>query len=442
MRRWIAGLATALFFLALAGWAGRALYEKATPKEAVSIPTTTVKRGDVRFEVSARGDLQGGNSEMLVAPMTGGREMVITDMRTSGDLVEPGDIVAQFDTTEQDFALKEAEADLAEAEQQYIQAVAESEAREEESRYALVHAAAEVRLAELEARKNPLIAAITARQNVLAMDAARDRLAQLKQDEKNRAATSRAGIAIQEAARNKVKVRADIARRNIEAMTLKAKTKGYVAIQSNTITNVMFTGMSLPLIQLGDTIRAGMAVAQIPDLKSWEASTRIGELDRGHLAEGQPAEIEVIALPGHKFTGKVKNLGGTSGPPWNRTFECKVSLDNPRPELRPGMSVDIVITTGRLTNVLWAPSQALFESDGRAFVYLRTPSGFQPHDVKLVQRSESRVVLQGLAEGQRVALASPTEQTRSDPASSGPNRSDQLRKKGATSGVMKAVPKT
>ena len=38
-------------------------------------PTAAVKRGDVPFTVSAKGELQGGNSEMLTAPMTGGGAM-------------------------------------------------------------------------------------------------------------------------------------------------------------------------------------------------------------------------------------------------------------------------------------------------------------------------------------------------------------------------------
>src|SRR5207237_9787488 len=86
-------------------------------------------------------------------------------------------------------------------------------------------------------------------------------------------------------------------------------------------------------------------------------------------------------------------------------FDCKIVLENPTPELRPGMSTRIVITTGVIPNALWVPSQALFESDGRAFVYAQSPAGFMPHDVKLVQRSESQVVLTGVNEGQVVAMA-------------------------------------
>ena len=394
---------------------------------AEEIPTAQVKRGNVRITVTARGDLQGGNSEMLIAPMTGGREMIITYLRDPGETVEVGDVVVRFDTTEKDFALREAEADLAEAGQQVLQAGSENEAREEESRYALVHAKAEVRLAELEVKKNPLLAAITARQNELALEAARDRLRQLEHDLANRKETSRANIAIQEAARNKAQVKADTARRHIDAMTLKAKTKGYVAVQQNSFTNWSWWGMQLPIFQVGDNVRAGMAVAQIPDMQNWEVTARMGELDRGHLADGQPAEIEVAALPGRKFAGRIKNISGTTGPPWDRHFDCKLALENSGQELRHGMSARVTITTGTLDNALWLPSQALFESDGRTYVYAASGGGFSPVDVKLVRRSESQVVVTGLSEGKLVALASP------DAMKSG---------KSAGSGVMKAIPKS
>ena len=100
------------------------------------------------------------------------------------------------------------------------------------------------------------------------------------------------------------------------------------------------------------------------------------------------------------------------GPPWDRHFDCKITVKDPLPELRPGMTARVVLTTGVLEKVLWLPSQALFESDGRAFVYVRAGGGFVPRDVKLVRRSESQVVLDGVAENQVVALSSPDQQTK------------------------------
>ncbi len=411
--------------LALIAWGGLRLYKTGSVvRPSSDIPTTTVKKSDVTFTVTAKAELQGGKSEMLTAPMMGGAQLVLTKLSNSGELVKEGDVVVQFDTTEQEFKLKEAEADLAEAEQQVIQAQADSDAKAEEAQYELVQAKADLRQAELEERRNPLLAAITARQNTLAVEAARDKLRQLEHDIPNRQANSTAGIAIQEAARNKAKVQADTARHNIESMTLKAHRSGYVSIQPNT-SGMFMGGMSLPSLQVGDTVRPGMAVVQIPDLSNWEASARIGELDRGHLAVGEKAEISVIAVPEKTYSGRIKDIGGTAGPPWNRRFECKISIDNPSPELRPGMSARVVLTTDTLRDVLWVPAQAAFESDGRTFVYVQSGGSFVPADIKVVQRSESQVVLTGLKPGAVVAMASP----------------DQQKKETGAGGALQALPK-
>jgi multidrug efflux pump subunit AcrA (membrane-fusion protein) len=246
-----------------------------------------------------------------------------------------------------------------------------------------------------------------ARENTLALEAAKDHLRQLEHDAANRQATSAAAVAIQEAARNKAKVKAETARQNIENMVLKAKAPGYVNVMLNTNCNFCMYGMLFPALQVGDTVNAGMVVAQIPDLHNWEVTASIGELDRGHLSVGQKVQVAIVALPGKTFNGAIKEIGGTIGAFWNRHFDSKISLEEVSPGMRPGMSSNIVITTGTLPNSLWVPSQALFESDSRTFVYLQTASGFVPHDVKLVRRSESQVVLTGLQAGQMVALANP-----------------------------------
>ena len=408
--RWFFAFVGILAIVGVLAWGAVRLVRATSTSASLELPTTKVKKGRVTLTVAARGELQGGNSEMLTAPMIGGGTLALTDLREPGEVVKPGDVVAQFDTTEQDYKLKEAQNDLAEAQQQVIKAEADAQAVEEESRWAMINAQNDVKLAELDVRRNSLLAAIAAKQNVLALEAAHNRERQAAQDYTNKKTTSAAGIAIQKAAENKARVMAETAQRNIDNMTLKAKTAGYINVQQNQNQNVFYWGMQLPPFQIGDTARAGMAVAQIPDLKNWEVNANVGELDRGHLSVGQPVNIRVVALAGKEFAGKVKSIGGTSGPPWDRHFECRITLDQPAPELRPGMTSNMVITVDTMDNVLWIPSQALFESDGRNFVYARNKSGaFLPHDVKLVQRSESQAVITGINDGELVAMSNPDQ---------------------------------
>lgn len=58
--------------LALSAWGGLRLMKAVTPAPTSQLPVTAVKRGDVTITVNAKGELSGGHTEMLSAPMTGG----------------------------------------------------------------------------------------------------------------------------------------------------------------------------------------------------------------------------------------------------------------------------------------------------------------------------------------------------------------------------------
>ena len=219
------------------GWGGVRLFRSLTASSGGVLPTTHVKRGDVSLTVTAKAELRGGHSEELAAPMTGEGDMHITFLRKPGEVVKDGDVVMELDTTDQTYKLKEAEADLAEAEQQVIKAKADGDAQQEENDYQLLKAQADIRQAELDCRKNPTLSAIVAKQNDLALQAAKDRLAQLEKDLANYKATGEAGVAIQEAARKKAESQAETARKNIDAMTIKAHRAGYMSIRQNTNIN-------------------------------------------------------------------------------------------------------------------------------------------------------------------------------------------------------------
>jgi multidrug efflux pump subunit AcrA (membrane-fusion protein) len=414
MKARIIGTVLVLAVLGALAWGALKLVRAAAaPAAAAEVPTTQVRKGTVQITVAARGELQGGNSEMIVVPPLGADSTVITALPSPGELVQAGDVVLELDNTLQEYTLREAQADLAEAGQQVIQAQATAESSDEENRYALLQAQSDVTLAELNARSNPVLPSIKARQNDIALSAARNRLKQAEQNLQNKSDSAVANVNVQKANQNKAKVTADMTTKIIESMTVKAKTSGYVNLQSNTRGQMFwYEGMTFPTFQVGDTVYSGSPIAQILDLHNWEVSAHIGELDRGHLSEGEKVTVSLVALPGHTFAGHVKSLGGTTGPPWDRNFDCRIALDEAAPEMRPGLTSNMVITTQTMENVIWLPSQALFEGGGKTFVYQHTAQGFTPHDVTLVSRSESQAVITGLKEGELVAMSNPEQQNK------------------------------
>jgi multidrug efflux pump subunit AcrA (membrane-fusion protein) len=124
------------------------------------------------------------------------------------------------------------------------------------------------------------------------------------------------------------------------------------------------------------------------------------------------------ALPGSRLVARVSSLAGLasrgnfffemSGPA--RQFDAILRFDRADLELKAGTSVQVVVAGNEIRNALHVPRQALFEKRGKPVVYVKNGAGFAPHEVKITHRTESRVVLEGLHEGDTVALVNPEEE--------------------------------
>jgi hypothetical protein len=398
----------------------RAAADRLSQDDDGRVPTTTVRRTDVAIEVTARGELQGGGARPLIVPRAGAAELPITFLRNMGDLVAAGDVVAEFDRSGQQSDLLEAEADLEEARQQQVKAEAESFVALEKARLEVATSQADLKVAELDQLENQFLGTVQQRKNAIALEQARNRYDQALVDLEHREAAKQTGVDVQRAAVKEAQTKVDTTRQTIASLTLRAPASGYVQLAENTNgLNVLFYGMQIPTFQLGDTARPGQMVAQIPDLSGWEVSTQIPETDRAFLATGQRAIVRPKAMPGREFDGHISLLGGSAGSAWNRTFNCRIALDGADDALRPGLSVDVVIRVETLEKVLWVPSQAVFEREGRWFVYRQAPEGYVAHPVAIVRRTESQAVVTGIEEGATIALAEPGKRTRNG-ASSGP----------------------
>jgi hypothetical protein len=416
IRRWIVLFAIAGAIIAAGFGAGRGLrvaVNTLSEEDDATVPTTTVRRSEVAIEVSARGELQGGGARPLITPRAGVAELPITFLRNTGDLVKAGEVVASFDPSGQQYDLVEAEANLEEARQQLIKAEADTFVALEKARLEVVTSDADLKVSDLAQRDNSFLGSVKQRKNEIALEQARNRHEQARSDLAHREGAKQTGVDVQRAAIKEAQTKVDTVRQTLEGLTLRAPTSGYVQLAENTNgLNVLFYGMQVPTFQLGDSARPGQMVAQIPDLSGWEVSTQIPETDRAFLSVGKPAIVRPKAMPGREFKGHVSVLGGSAGSAWNRTFNCRIALDETEDSLRPGLSVDVVIRVETLADVLWVPSQAVFEREGRWFVYRQAPEGFVAHAVTIVRRTESQAVVTGVDANTTIALAEPGRRTR------------------------------
>ena len=136
----------------------------------------------------------------------------------TGTAVKAGDVVMEFDATEQEYAQEMALSQLAEADQEIVKIRADSETQASQDQLTLLNARFDLRRAELSAISNKaLIPANDYAKRQLSLDEAKRRLAQADIDVKSRAETNRATLAVSEARRDRLRLAADRAKQNIES---------------------------------------------------------------------------------------------------------------------------------------------------------------------------------------------------------------------------------
>lgn len=413
----------ALFGVGLLAVAGAARWTSRT-SESGDLPVARVKRGDLAPNIYATGELRATRSTMLGAPQIGGGSLQITHLLRTGARVKKDDIVIEFDPSEQQFKLEQNRSELNQADQEILKAKADTAVQAATDKVALMKAGFDVRRAELEVGKNELVSAIDAKKTELALDQARRALAQLEQDIKSHKVSGQATVGLAEEKRHKAKLAMDQAQQNIEKMKLRAPMDGVVAIERNIDSSGGWGGMSVPDYHEGDQTNPGANIARVLDPADMEVSTKLNERVRSNVKVGQAATIELDALPGSSFDGKVKTVGGMAarnfwedeqGGHFEVTVQLPPGLD---PRLRAGFTVHLVIAGEARKDVLYVPLQAVFMNDNKRVVYVKNGRVFEAREVKVTIETESRAAVDGLNAGTEIALVNPTAARKSSAGSS------------------------
>jgi HlyD family secretion protein len=375
-------------------------------------PTVKVAKGNIDLKVYITGELRTPNTSILIAPPVGGTLQIVKFART-GDTVKAGDVVLEFDPSEQEYNLEQAQSALDQADQQITKNKADAAISISKDQVDLLHARFDVRRAELDVSQNELKSAIDAKKNDLALEEAKRRLAQLEEDSKSRAASNAANLAVFMAQRAKAQLDIKLAQDRITNMVVKAPISGLFARKANYSGGFFINGMSIPEYQEGDQTFPGSPVAMIMDISQMEVFARLPETSRADINAGDSAAIQVDSIPEKNYPAKVKmvaalaSTGGMFSNDTTRRFDATFQLDQLDARLRPGQTTQVTVQGAQLKGVLYLPRQALFIRNGKPVVFARAGKGFEPRDVTIKHMSESQVVIEGIPEGTEVALVNP-----------------------------------
>jgi len=126
---------------------------------------------------------------------------------------------------------------------------------------------------------------------------------------------------------------------------------------------------------IGTMNNPGTVLLTVSDMSVVDAEMEVDETDIPRVKLGQKAKLTLDAFPGKKFTGVVREIGGSpitkSALGTDATavnFKVKVQLDEPPPGIRPGFSVSGEIETDRRPGTLAIPIPALVVSSEEALI--------------------------------------------------------------------------
>jgi Cu(I)/Ag(I) efflux system membrane fusion protein len=156
----------------------------------------------------------------------------------------------------------------------------------------------------------------------------------------------------------------------------------------------------------GTRVEPETELYRIADLSVVWLQAKIYEYELPHIEIGQPVRIILASQPDKEIKGKVSFVEPVLQET-TRTVNVRVTIDNPRDEIKPGMYADLVIDHDMGEGLL-VPESALLRTGARNLAFRVLPGNrFEPVEVTLgpYQFNERFQVLAGLSEGDEIVTS-------------------------------------
>ena len=398
--------------LAVAG-GGYAAYRNGQQGSQVEVQVGRVRKGEFIISVRTRGEIKATHSEIITAPQA--PDLTITKLAESGKPVRKGDIVVEFDDAAQEQNLLTASTTVRTADSQITQIKASHRIVDEMDNMNMMTSQYNLERAKLEASKAEVVSKIEGAKSRIDVGISEGDLNQVKTTVKAHDISQQADLDRLQQSKDKTVRDMERARGYLTKMVLRAPMDGVINLLPNPRAPGSW-GQSPPPFKEGDRCSSGNAIVEIPDLRQMRIELKLDEVDRGKLQLAQRSKIRVDAIPDREFMAELDWIspiaqvifrgGGSS----EKTFPARATLATTDPRLRPGMSASAEIIIESEPNRLMMDARASVMKDGQPAVYVQKGEGFELRKIKVSRRNEKEIiVLEGLNEGDVVALENPIE---------------------------------
>jgi RND family efflux transporter MFP subunit len=191
--------------------------------------------------------------------------------------------------------------------------------------------------------------------------------------------------------------------------TIKAPQAGQV-VYANKV-GMQMMGAEV-IIEAGAVVRENQVVIRLPDPKQMQVKVMVDEANVGLVEVGQPAAMRMDAFPDLQLKGRVTRVSDyaapSSGPSFMasfRQYETRVMIDDPPPELRPGLTAEVRIRVATINDVLLVPAHVVIVHGDKHYCLLEEGGRWEAREVEVgPTNAKFVVILKGLEEGQPVVM--------------------------------------
>lgn len=157
--------------------------------------------------------------------------------------------------------------------------------------------------------------------------------------------------------------------------------------------------------ETGQVVGAGQTVVTIVRDGEREVEINIPENRMGELRTEGKIKVSFWALPNVAVEGKVREIAPMADPV-TRTFKVRISLINPPPEIKLGMTAAVTVANGDLQQTINIPLAAIYQSGDSPAVWVIEDDVLTLRPVKTGNFGNGTIqVLSGLSQGERIVTA-------------------------------------
>jgi HlyD family secretion protein len=368
-RKWVITFLIVAIGAAVGTWLYRSLTVSASAEEKELV---TVQRLDFPLIVAAPGVVEATKSVSIGPPkVLDVRRYKLARMVEEGKSVAEGDFLLEFDGSELNSWLRDLTANYQREQENFQKKRSDFDISLRDLKLQLEQAKSDAdKLDNKLNRQAELESAIVIAETKIRRDAAREKVALLEKKVASLTESGRIDLQITTSNQRFFKNRMDTLLDAIDSLTVRAPVSGVVIYKRDWNNEAR---------QIGSFVDNNNTVMELPDLSTLRAKVYVDEVDAGKVKLGQEASVQVDAVQGKVFKGKLAGLSTLLKqlPPFDRPqriVEAYIQMEgSDLAQVRPGMSTRAQIMVGSYPKVIVIPMSCIQEKSGRSFVQVWKP---------------------------------------------------------------------